>query len=72
MSENSFSPASGPITPEADDILETKNVVFIPDICVTVSHYEWIRHRQGENWPREEMQKRLKAAMRAAIIEALK
>lgn len=77
MSENSSSPVSRPITPEADDILETKNVVIIPNIlanaggCVTASYYEWIQHRQGENWPLEEVHKRLQAAMRiAAIVEA--
>ncbi|AHG50140.1 glutamate dehydrogenase (plasmid) [Rhizobium leguminosarum bv. trifolii CB782] len=60
--------ANGPITPEADAILEAKNVIIIPDILanaggVTVSYYEWVQNRQGENWPLEKVHERLKAAM---------
>ncbi|RWX08424.1 Glu/Leu/Phe/Val dehydrogenase [Rhizobium hidalgonense] len=60
--------ANGPITPEADAILEAKNVIIIPDILanaggVTVSYYEWVQNRQGENWSLEKVHERLKAAM---------
>src|SRR5690606_17954194 len=44
--------ANGPITPEADAILEKKGVTVLPDILanaggVTVSYFEWVQNRQG-------------------------
>ncbi|EJC75039.1 glutamate dehydrogenase/leucine dehydrogenase [Rhizobium leguminosarum bv. trifolii WSM2012] len=60
--------ANGPITPEADAILEAKNVVIVPDILanaggVTVSYYEWVQNRQGESWSLEKVHERLKTEM---------
>ncbi|RWX10036.1 Glu/Leu/Phe/Val dehydrogenase [Rhizobium hidalgonense] len=60
--------ANGPITPEADAILEAMNVVIIPDALanaggVTVSYYEWVQNRQGESWSLEKVQERLKTEM---------
>ena len=48
--------ASGPTTPDADDIIYKKNKAFlIPDILanaggVTVSYFEWIQNISGHNW----------------------
>lgn len=60
--------ANGPITPEADRILEQKKVVVLPDILanaggVTVSYFEWVQNRQGFYWPVEEVHERLKTMM---------
>ena len=60
--------ANGPITPEADAILEQKKVVVLPDILanaggVTVSYFEWVQNRQGFYWPVEEVHERLKTMM---------
>ncbi|WP_195904186.1 Glu/Leu/Phe/Val family dehydrogenase [Microvirga lotononidis] len=60
--------ANGPITPEADDILATKNVVVLPDILanaggVTVSYFEWVQNRQGYYWPVDDVHARLKSTM---------
>jgi len=60
--------ANGPITPEADAVLESKNVVVLPDILanaggVTVSYFEWVQNRQGFYWPVEEVNARLKVMM---------
>ncbi len=60
--------ANGPITPEADEILASKNVVVLPDILanaggVTVSYFEWVQNRQGFYWPVEEVHSRLKTMM---------
>lgn len=60
--------ANGPITPEADRILEQKKIVILPDILanaggVTVSYFEWVQNRQGFYWPVEEVHERLKTMM---------
>ena len=60
--------ANGPLTPEADEILATKNIVVLPDILanaggVTVSYFEWVQNRQGYYWPVEDVHARLKSMM---------
>lgn len=60
--------ANGPVTPEADRILEDRKVIVLPDILanaggVTVSYFEWVQNRQGYYWPVEEVHERLKTIM---------
>ncbi|MBD8556487.1 Glu/Leu/Phe/Val dehydrogenase [Rhizobium sp. CFBP 8762] len=60
--------ANGPITSDADAILEAKSIVVLPDILanaggVTVSYFEWVQNRQGYYWPVEEIHERLKVIM---------
>jgi glutamate dehydrogenase (NADP+) len=60
--------ANGPVTPEADRILEKAGVLVLPDILanaggVTVSYFEWVQNRQGYYWTVEEVHERLKATM---------
>ncbi|MCK5030610.1 MAG: Glu/Leu/Phe/Val dehydrogenase [Thermoplasmatales archaeon] len=52
--------ANGPITPEADDLLEKKNVVVIPDFLanaggVVVSYFEQVQNNQNYYWSKEEV-----------------
>ncbi|WP_380872146.1 glutamate dehydrogenase [Sphingomonas sp. DBB INV C78] len=62
--------ANGPVTPEADAILERNGVMVLPDILanaggVTVSYFEWVQNRQGYYWTVEEIHGRLKSTMEA-------
>lgn len=60
--------ANGPITSEADQVLNSKGIVVVPDILanaggVTVSYFEWVQNRQGYYWTADEVQQRLKPIM---------
>lgn len=63
-----FEVANGPITSEADQILEEKGVTVFPDILVnaggvTVSYFEWVQNRSGLYWTLEEVHERLRQKM---------
>lgn len=58
--------ANGPTTPEADDVLFSKDIPVVPDILansggVTVSTYEWEQNKKGEHWSEEEVFAKLKS-----------
>jgi glutamate dehydrogenase (NADP+) len=60
--------ANGPVTPEADRILERNGVIVLPDILanaggVTVSYFEWVQNRQGYYWELDEVHSRLRTIM---------
>lgn len=60
--------ANGPISPEADDILEEKGIRVIPDILanaggVTVSYFELVQNQTNYYWSKEEVHEKLKAIM---------
>jgi glutamate dehydrogenase (NAD(P)+) len=64
--------ANGPTLPEADAVLDEKNVLVIPDILanaggVTVSYFEWVQDRQGYFWTEERVNRRLDRMMREAF-----
>ncbi|HEV8267805.1 MAG TPA: glutamate dehydrogenase, partial [Thermoanaerobaculia bacterium] len=60
--------ANGPTTADADEILQKKGVVVIPDIFangggVTVSYFEWVQDRMGFFWREDEVNQRLEEMM---------
>jgi glutamate dehydrogenase (NAD(P)+) len=64
--------ANGPTLPEADRVLEEKDVLVIPDILanaggVTVSYFEWVQDRQGFFWTEERVNRRLDRTMKDAF-----
>ena len=64
--------ANGPTTPEADEILNEKNIEVIPDILansggVLVSYYEWVQNQYGYYWTQEDVQEKQEKDMLKAI-----
>ena len=62
--------ANGPITSEADAILNGKGTLVVPDILanaggVTVSYFEWVQNKQRYSWSLEEVHSRLEKIMSA-------
>ncbi len=63
--------ANGPITPNADEILNGKNILVIPDILanaggVTVSYFEWAQNIQQFSWDEERVNAELDKVMSKA------
>jgi glutamate dehydrogenase (NAD(P)+) len=68
--------ANGPLTPEADEILQRREVLVVPDILanaggVTVSYFEWVQNIQQFQWEREKVIDALDRQMRKAYSDTM-
>ncbi|GAB2687121.1 Glu/Leu/Phe/Val family dehydrogenase [Nocardia thraciensis] len=57
--------ANGPTTPDADEILQDKGCIVVPDILanaggVVVSYLEWVQNLQAYSWSSGDIDRRLK------------
>ena len=60
--------ANGPTTVEADEILDKKGVILLPDILanaggVACSYFEWVQNLQAYYWEEDQVNERLKVIM---------
>lgn len=64
--------ANGPTTVEADEILQKRGIILVPDILanaggVVVSYFEWVQNIQSVSWSEEYVNEHLKTIMDQAF-----
>ncbi|MFC1751571.1 Glu/Leu/Phe/Val dehydrogenase [Patescibacteria group bacterium] len=69
--------ANGPVTFEADTILNKKKVMVLPDILtnaggVVVSYFEWLQNIKNEKWTEDVVHQELEHKMCSAFDEVIK
>jgi len=66
--------ANGPVTPTADEILDERGVMVLPDILanaggVVVSYFEWVQGLQEYFWKEPEVNSKLRDIVTRAFNE---
>jgi len=66
--KNIIEVANGPITADADLILNERKIEVVPDILanaggVTVSYFEWLQNRSGDYWELQAVHQKLQTIM---------
>ena len=66
--------ANGPVSPEADEILEKRGIPVLPDVLtnaggVIVSYFEWQQNLNNEHWPKDKVLWTLKDVIVKAFEE---
>jgi len=64
--------ANGPITPEAAEILEKRNIISVPDFLanaggVTASYFEWLQSKEKKKWEKQKVLKNLSEKLAQAF-----
>ena len=64
--------ANGPLTPAADEILQQKSVIVLPDIVangggVVVSYFEWVQNLENQQWDLDMVERKLEKRMVRAV-----
>jgi glutamate dehydrogenase (NAD(P)+) len=68
--------ANGPTTPDADDILDERGILVVPDILanaggVIVSYFEWVQDLQAFSWDKDEVFRHLQRILVHAYDETV-
>jgi len=68
--------ANAPIAPSADEVLNKKGLLVLPDILVNsggviVSYFEWLQNLKNEVWPEEKVFQQLKIKITSSFREVL-
>lgn len=66
--------ANGPVTPEADRLLEERGILVLPDVLanaggVVVSYFEWVQGLQEYFWEEAEVNQKLDDIVTRAFAE---
>lgn len=69
--------ANGPTSSKADDIINEKGIMVVPDILanaggVTVSYFEWVQNRLGYKWTADRVNRRSDRIMKDAFMNVYK